>query len=111
MMPGTERPIFSEKSLLILAFLEKPIDFKGLDRRKTEAVFLLLAANPMEQAILDTRLRRLLMEPEFVAALLLQPPRREVLQLIKESEARLLPTRPRRERRKGDAADCPESCQ
>ena len=110
MMPGSERPLFSDKSLLILAFLEKPTDFKGLDRRPAEAVFLLLAANPMEQAILDTRLRRLLMEAEFVAALLAQPPRREVLQLIKEAEARLLPTRPRGERRIG-AADLPEgSC-
>lgn len=100
MRPGTERPIFPEKSLLILAFLEKPIDFKALDRLKTQAVFLLLAANPMEQAILDTRLRRLLMEAEFVTALLHQPPRREVLQLIQETEARLLPRHHRAARKR-----------
>lgn len=100
MMPGAERPIAPEKSLLILAFLEKPIDFKGLDRRKTEVVFLLLPANSMEQAILDTRLRRLLMEAKFIEELLHQPPRRELLQLIKESESLLMPLRARAERKK-----------
>jgi len=93
MMPGAERPLFPDKSLLILAFLEKPINFKGLDGCKTKVVFLLLAANPMEQAILDTRMRRLLMESKFVAALHKEPPRREVLQLLKEAETRLLPRR------------------
>jgi len=98
MMPEAERPVFPEKSLLILAFLEKPIDFKALDGRKTKVVFLLLAANPMEQAILDTRMRRLLMEAKFVSELHKLPARREVLQLLKESEARLLPPSPRAER-------------
>ncbi|MBU0484472.1 MAG: excisionase family DNA-binding protein [Proteobacteria bacterium] len=100
MMPGQDQPIYPEKSLIILAFLETPTDFKALDGQRTEVVFLLLAANPLEQSILDTRLRRLLMEPEFVAALLLQPPRREVLQLVQETETRLLPPRLRSERKK-----------
>lgn len=95
MMPGAERPIFPEKSLLILAFLERPTDFKGLDGRKTEVVFLLLAANQMEQAILDTRLRRLLMEGDFIDGLRRQPARREVLQLLESSEERLMPHRSR----------------
>jgi PTS system nitrogen regulatory IIA component len=103
MMPGVERPIAPAKSLLILAFLEKPIDFKGLDRRKTEAVFLLLPANSMEQAILDTRLRRLLMEAKFIDDLLRQPPRRELLQLLKDTENRLIPPRVRAERKKPTA--------
>lgn len=107
MMPGADRPIFPEKSLLILAFLEKPTDFKGMDRRKTDVVFLLLAANPMEQAILDTRLRRLLMEADFIGELRRQPPRRELLQLIKESEARLMPLRPRVERKKAAKPEPP----
>lgn len=94
MLPGAERPLFPDKSLLILAFLEKPVDFKGLDGRKTKVVLLLLAANPVEQAILDTRMRRLLMESKFVTALHREPPRREVLQLVRETEARLLPGRP-----------------
>jgi PTS system nitrogen regulatory IIA component len=104
MMPGQDYPIYPEKSLLILAFLEAPTDFRALDGRRTEAVFLLLAANPLEQNILDTRLRRLLMEPGFRAELLKQPPRREVVQLIQDSEARLLPARARSERRKAGAA-------
>jgi PTS system nitrogen regulatory IIA component len=98
MMPGQDHPFHSEQSLLILAFLEEPTDFKALDGCRTEAVFLLLAANPLEQSILDTRLRRLLMEPDFRAELLRQPPRREVLQLIQAAEALLLPSRPRPER-------------
>ncbi len=104
MMPGQDHPIYPEKSLIILAFLEALTDFKALDGRKTEAVFLLLAANPLEQSILDTRLRRLLMAPEFVAELLKQPPRREVQQLIQETEARLLPARSRAEHRKSSTA-------
>jgi PTS system nitrogen regulatory IIA component len=100
MMPGQDHPLHPEKSLLILAFLEAPTDFKALDGRPTEVVFLLLAANPLEQAILDTRLRRLLMESDFRAELFRQPPRRELLQLIQAAEARLLPCRPRSERKK-----------
>ncbi|NTV14133.1 MAG: helix-turn-helix domain-containing protein [Desulfobulbaceae bacterium] len=103
MMPELERPVFQEKSLLILAFLDKPIDFKALDGRKTQAVFLLLAANAIEQAILDTRLRRLLMEAKFISELCKQPPRREVLQLLRDAEARLLPSRPWVERKEVDS--------
>jgi len=104
MMPGQDHPIYPEKSLIILAFLEAPTDFKALDKCKTGAVFLLLAANPLEQSILDTRMRRLLMAPEFVSELLKQPPRREVLQLIQETEASLLPDGSLGERRKTLAA-------
>jgi PTS system nitrogen regulatory IIA component len=104
MMPGQDLPIYPEKSLIILAFLEAPTDFKALDWRKTEAVFLLLAANPLEQSLLDTRLRRLLMAPDFVAELLKQPPRREVQQLIQETETRLMPVRKRDTRRKSSTA-------
>jgi PTS system nitrogen regulatory IIA component len=107
MRPGAEQPIYPEKSLIILAFLEKPTDFKGMDGRKTDLVFLLLAANPMEQAILDTRLRRLLMEADFIGELRRQPPRRELLQLIRESEARLMPPRARAERKKPAAPEPP----
>jgi hypothetical protein len=45
-------------------------------------------------------LRRLLMEAQFIDELLHQPPRRELLQLIKESETRLMPLRAHTERKK-----------
>ncbi|MFH1217423.1 MAG: helix-turn-helix domain-containing protein [Pseudomonadota bacterium] len=78
-------------SITLLAFLEQPTDFKALDRQKVEIIILTLPANAVEEAILDTRLRRLLMEPDLLAALQKQPPRRELLQLIHESEEKFLP--------------------
>ena len=76
---------------MIIAFLEKKLDFKAFDREKAEVIFLTLPANEVEEAILDTRLRRLLMQPEFLAAIIKQPSRRELIELIAETEKRLLP--------------------
>jgi len=91
MNPGRDVSFFITKSIIILAFLEKPTDFKAIDREKTEIIFLTLPANEVEEAILNARLRRLLMEPEFLTVLKGQPPRRELLQLVQETENRLLP--------------------
>ena len=91
MRPGRNAPFFVPKSIIIIAFLEKAIDFKALDRKKVEIIFLILPANEVEEAIIDTRLRRLLMEPEFLAAIKKQPSRREVLQLVQETEELILP--------------------
>lgn len=91
MRPGRNAPFFVPISLIILAYLEKPCDFKALDRQKTELVVLVLPANEVEEAILDTRLRRLLMEADFREALKAQPPRRELLELVQQTEDRLLP--------------------
>lgn len=91
MRPGRGFSPFVANSVMLLAFLEQPTDFKALDRQKVEVVILTLPANEVEEAILDTRLRRLLMEPDFLAALQKQPPRRELFQLVEETEERLLP--------------------
>ncbi|MEW6427197.1 MAG: helix-turn-helix domain-containing protein [Thermodesulfobacteriota bacterium] len=91
MRPGRNAPFFVAESLIILAFLEKPTDFRARDRQKAEIVILVLAANEVEEAILDTHLRRLLMEADFRAALKAQPPRRELLELVQQTEDRLLP--------------------
>jgi PTS system nitrogen regulatory IIA component len=91
MSPGREVSFSVTKSIIILAFLEKSTDFKAIDRERTEIIFLTLPANEVEEAILNTRLRRLLMEPEFLTVLKSQPPRRELLQLVQETEERLLP--------------------
>lgn len=93
MRPGRNAPYFVTNSILIIAFLEKSTDFKALDREKAEIIFLLLPANEVEEAILDMRLRRLFMETEFLVALKKQPPRKELLQLVQETEERLLPYR------------------
>lgn len=82
---------FVGSSIILLAFLEQPTEFKALDRQKVEIVILTLPANEVEEAILDTRLRRLLMEPDFLARLKEQPPRRELFQILQETEDRLLP--------------------
>lgn len=92
MRPGRNAPFFVPKSIIIIAFLEKAIDFKALDRKKTGIIFLILPANEVEEAILDTRLRRLLMQPEFLATLKSQPSRRELLQFVRETEESLLPS-------------------
>jgi PTS system nitrogen regulatory IIA component len=84
-----EQPIYTQKSMVLLAFLEKPADFKALDGNATEAFFLVLPANRGEQALLETRLTRLLQEDSLRAALNKQPPRPEILELIRQHEDRI----------------------
>ncbi|GAB4341481.1 MAG: hypothetical protein Kow0089_15900 [Desulfobulbaceae bacterium] len=91
MRPGKEAPFFVDRSLMIIGFLEHPTDFRALDGRKTEVIILTLPANVVEEAILEIRLRRLLMEPEWIAALKEEPGRKELLQLFSDAENRLLP--------------------
>lgn len=93
MRPNQDSPFFVSRSMLILGYLEQPTDFKALDRQKTEVILLALAANKIEDVILETRLRRLLMEPDFVEALTRQLPRRELLEVVREIENRILPRR------------------
>jgi len=90
MAPSSDHPVFLEQSLIILAFLEEPVNFKALDGEPAMAIFLVLAANASEQAILETRLRRLLMEAAFVAEIRRQPARKELSQYILEYETSLL---------------------
>ena len=90
MAPSSDHPVYLERSLIILAFLEEPVNFKALDGVPAFAIFLILAANAGEQAILETRLRRLLMEADFIAEIKKQPARRELSQYIPEYENSLL---------------------
>ncbi|MBU0675615.1 MAG: helix-turn-helix domain-containing protein [Proteobacteria bacterium] len=79
-------PVFLERTMMILAFLEKPVNFKAMDGRKTEALFLVLPANPPEQEILERRLQRLTMDPEFRASLRKQMTRKNLIDFIETSE-------------------------
>lgn len=90
MAPSADHPVFLERSLIILAYLEEPVNFKALDGVPAVAIFLVLAANASEQAILETRLRRLLMEADVVAQIRKVPPRKELLQFIAQGESALL---------------------
>lgn len=90
MSPSAEHPVFLERSIIILAFLEQPTDFKALDRIPAQAIFLLLPSNNQELAILQTRLQRLIMDPIFISELLKEPSRKELLEYIRETENRLL---------------------
>jgi PTS system nitrogen regulatory IIA component len=92
MTTSPEHPVYTEKSLVIFAFLEETADFKALDRQAAQAVFLILSANAVEQAILETRLRRLLMEGRFIEDILRQPGRIELQQLFNDWENKLLPS-------------------
>jgi len=91
MRPGRNTPFFVPQSIIITGFLEKPVDFKAFDHEKVGIIFLILPANEVEETILDVRLRRLLMEPEFLAAIKAQPSRRELMDIVKTTEVRLMP--------------------
>ncbi|MCL7487178.1 MAG: helix-turn-helix domain-containing protein [Desulfobulbaceae bacterium] len=91
MAPSLDHPVYLERSLIILSFLEQPTDFKAMDGLPARVIFLILPANTQELAILMTRLQRLLMEPLFQARIMEEPPRRELLEVIKEMEERILP--------------------
>jgi PTS system nitrogen regulatory IIA component len=84
-----EQPVYAERSMIIIAFLEKATDFKGMDKIATSVFFLVLPANRGEQAILENRLSRLLQETAFRDFIKKQPPRHEILELIREYEARI----------------------
>ena len=89
MWPDPALPVYPEKSMVILAFLEHPVDFKALDKRKTELLFLLLPANNTEQAILERKLWRLSMSASFLAGIREQPTRKRLLEFIGAQEAQL----------------------
>lgn len=91
MTTSFEHPVYIDKSAVFLAFVEKPADFKALDKQEAQAFFLILAANPGEQTILETRLRRLLMEKQCIDDILRQPGRAEILELLGKYEELLLP--------------------
>lgn len=81
-----ERPVYAEKSMILLGYLEQPADLHALDHTPTRAVFLLLPSNPVEQEILDMKLRRLAMDSDFIPAVLAEMPRRELLAFIEARE-------------------------
>lgn len=91
MRPAGESPFFVDRSIMIMAFLEKPTNFRALDCKDAEIIFLTLPANMVEEAILDARLRRLLMEPDLVSGIKQQPPRKDLLHLIATTEKKIMP--------------------
>lgn len=99
-----DRPVFFEKTMTLLAFLERPADFKALDHEKTSAVFLVLPANLAEGSLIEGRLRRLAMEPDFIRRIKKQPPRRELLEYLRRREHQLFGEAHRRERKRAPAA-------
>lgn len=90
MVPDADGSYHIDESKLLVAFLDKPMDFKAIDNIDTEIVLLLLATNNTEQLILKTRLSRLLMEKEFISMAKEQLNRRELLEKITAIETKLL---------------------
>lgn len=90
MTPDVDGSYHIDKSKLLIAFLDKPMDFKGIDNVETEIVLLLLAANKTEQFIVKTRLTRLFMEKEFIRMAKEQLNRRELIEQVTSIESRLL---------------------
>lgn len=90
MAPDVDGSYHIEESKLLVAFLEKSMDFKAIDNIETEIVLLLLAANKTEQFILKTKLTRLFMEKEFITMAKEQPKRKEFIEKATSIETRLL---------------------
>ena len=84
-----DQPVFVEKTMVLLAFLETPMDFKALDGRKTEAIFLVLPANFAEQNIIEMKLRRLSLEQEFPKIISGRGTRKELLHNIQALERKV----------------------
>lgn len=93
MAPSSGHPVFIEQSLIILAFLEQPTDFKALDGLPTRIIFLVLPANSQELAILRARVQRMLMDAGFLAGIMREPARKELIELIGRAEKKLFPDR------------------
>jgi len=94
MWPDPALPIYLEKSMVILAFLENPVDFKALDNRKTELLFLVLPANNTEMTILERKLWRLSMSAPFLNGIREQLTRKKLLEFIAAEEAVIFQQRP-----------------
>ncbi|MGB9712068.1 MAG: helix-turn-helix domain-containing protein [Dissulfurimicrobium sp.] len=94
MTPSVERPVFFERTMLIVAFLEEETDFKAMDDIKTSIIFLTLPANRAEQAIIDMKLRRLSMDNEFIEGIKLHMTRKELLSFIQKKEGEIFSKRP-----------------
>lgn len=90
MAPDVDGSFQMEESRLLVAFLEKPMDFQAIDNTPTEIVLLLLAANKTEQLIIRTRLTRLFMDEVFVSMLKQQLNRRELIEQVASIESTLL---------------------
>ena len=87
-------PVYLEKTMVILAFLEQPVDFKALDHRKTELLFLVLPANNTEMAIIERKLWRLAMSASFLAGIREQLTRKKLLDFIVAQEGVVFPQGP-----------------
>lgn len=94
MRPDPAMPVYLEKTMVILAFLEHPVDCKALDSRQTELLFLVLPANNTEMAIIERKLWRLSMSAPFLAGIREQLTRRKLLDFIVLQEATLFPQGP-----------------
>jgi PTS system nitrogen regulatory IIA component len=91
MRPDPAMPVYLEKTMVILAFLEHPVDCKALDSRQTELLFLVLPANNTEMAIIERKLWRLSMSAPFLAGIREQLTRRRLLDFIVLQEETLFP--------------------
>jgi excisionase family DNA binding protein len=86
MRPDPAMPVYLEKTMVILAFLEHPVDCKALDHRLTELLFLVLPANATEMAIIERKLWRLSMLVSFLDGLREQLTRKKLLGFIVAQE-------------------------
>lgn len=94
MRPDPAMPVYLEKTMVILAFLEQPVDCKALDHRQTELLFLVLPANATEMAIVERKLWRLSMSLSFLNGIREQLTRKKLLDFIVAQEEALFRQEP-----------------
>lgn len=94
MRPDPSMPVYQEKTMVILAYFEHPVDCRAIDRQLTELLFLVLPANAIELAIIERRLWRMSMSTTFVDGIRKQLTRKQLIDFIVSQEETLFQERP-----------------
>jgi len=79
----------SHHDLLIVVFLEKPIDWGAMDRKETHTLFFLFACDDRHHLNLLAKLAHLSSDESALAKLQERPQKEELLQFVKHWEAKV----------------------
>lgn len=92
-IPHVRNPIVLHvaKPTVTLCYLEHPIDFRAIDGRPVDTLFILISPTVRAHLHLLSRLGFVLRQPEFKAVLKRQPSRNELMDALGRAEATLPP--------------------
>ena len=90
-IPHVRNPILLhvEAPMVTLCFLKKPIDFKAIDDKPVDTIFLLISPTVKSHLHLLSKLAFALRDPRFKAVLQRQGPQTEILAAVRLIEAEL----------------------